>query len=806
MSNAKSLVSEILGGLRLDGHNNYDQWHRKIKYLLSENDSIEFITQEVKPPASKDDASEMKRYQDETKKDRSARFLMLSCMADDLVHLYEDLPSAKAMWEALSQKYGILSETKLRALELKLTKLKCTSNKGMEKHLLALSACFANMKKAGQPYSDERKWLTLLNSLPDTPDWENMHHSGMHKFDSYEKCVNAVELEVERLKERSMSKAQSSANFVQAKPKTKNGNTQGSGKRKADPKEKSGTEGGPSKKKKKTRSGKKPKKGMSKATAKCHRCGKPGHFARDCDQPKKVCLDLATLVCSSSLLVRSDSPLLWIVDSGASDHVTYHRGQFQEFRKIRVGQKKLCVGNGQLVDVLGIGTCKVDCGDGHSFVLDEVLYALEIVHSLISIRKLTECNFVVTFRGTEVFINKDDIVFSGFVNGNLFVLGESECAGNVLLTKASESESIKWHNRLGHIGQDRLSRLVKSKLLGSLTKVNLPTCESCLAGKATRKSFGKAHRASAPLDLIHSDICGPLNVRNRTNKPYFITFIDDYSRYGHIYLISHKSEALKCFEAYLNEVENKLERKVKTLRTDRGREYLSEQFKELCSERGIVRQLTMPYTPQQNGVAERRNRTLMDMVRSMMAQASLPVSFWGDALLTAAYLLNRVPSKSVELTPYELWTGRKPDLRHLRPWGSAAYVHFTSHPHGKLGPRAKKCIFLRYPKGSKGYVFLGENEDGIRTELESRNANFLENEFPGIGETSKDIEFFEVEDEPIPTQEGENPSVSGSGVDMDILEPSSDAPELSVNKSHEPRQSQCGKIPRRFHVIGGMWP
>src|SRR3954469_15283956 len=219
MSNAKSLVSDILGGLRLDGHNNYDQWHCKIKYLLSKNDSIEFITVEMKPPASKDDPSEVKRHLAESKKDRTARFLMLPCMGDDLVHLYEDLPSAKAMWDALSRKYGILSETKLRALELKLTKLKCTSNKGMEKHLLTLSACFANMKKAGQPYSDERKRITLLNSLPDTTDSENMHHLGIHKFDSYEKCVAAVELEMKRLKERSMSKAQSSANFVQAKPK-----------------------------------------------------------------------------------------------------------------------------------------------------------------------------------------------------------------------------------------------------------------------------------------------------------------------------------------------------------------------------------------------------------------------------------------------------------------------------------------------------------------------------------------------------------------------------------------------------------
>src|SRR3954464_8844750 len=186
MSTAKSIVSDMLAGLSLDGYNNYDQWHRNMKYFLSENGSIDFITEEIKPLNDRDNPDEVWRYSNDIKKDRSARYLMLSCMVDDLVHLYEDLPTAKAMWDALSRKYGILSETKLRALELKLSKLKCTSNKGMEKHLLTLSACFANMKKAGQPYSDEWKRITLLNSLPDTPDWENMHHSGIHKFDSYE--------------------------------------------------------------------------------------------------------------------------------------------------------------------------------------------------------------------------------------------------------------------------------------------------------------------------------------------------------------------------------------------------------------------------------------------------------------------------------------------------------------------------------------------------------------------------------------------------------------------------------------------
>lgn len=110
------------------------------------------------------------------------------------------------------------------------------------------------------------------------------------------------------------------------------------------------------------------------------------------------------------------------------------------------------------------------------------------------------------------------------------------------------SHSITWHARLGHIGQDRMARLARAGLLGSLAKVHLPTCESCLAGKATRKPFGTANRASSVLELIHSDICGPMNVKARHGAYYFITFIDDYSRYGFVYLISHKSEALDCFK------------------------------------------------------------------------------------------------------------------------------------------------------------------------------------------------------------------------------------------------------------------
>ena len=172
-----------------------------------------------------------------------------------------------------------------------------------------------------------------------------------------------------------------------------------------------------------------------------------------------------------------------------------------------------------------------------------------------------------------------------------------------------------------------MNRLAKENLLGQLSKVDMSTCEYCLAGKTTRKPYGKGTRVETPLKLIHSDICGSMSVRARHGAFYFITCIDDFTRYGHVYLITHKLEALSFFRQYINFVENQLDMKVKTLRTDRGREYLSNQFKILCDEKGIKRQLTIPGTPQQNGVVERRNRTLLEIVRSMLAQANLPISY-----------------------------------------------------------------------------------------------------------------------------------------------------------------------------------
>ena len=243
--------------------------------------------------------------------------------------------------------------------------------------------------------------------------------------------------------------------------------------------------------------------------------------------------------------------------------------------------------------------------------------------------------------------------------------------------------------------------------------------------------------------------------------------------------------------------------KIKTLRTDRGCEYLSDQFKSFCDEKGIARQLTIPYTSQQNVVAERRNITLLDMVRSMMAQANLPISFWGDALLNAAYVLNRMPSKSIPFTPYELWNGNKPDLGNLLPWGCAAYIHNNTHQYGKLGPKGKKCIFIRYSETSKGFVFIDEKAYGSMTELESRDVVFLEEDFPVRGKVNKDFQFYEnLENGDPTTVEGLEDTLNPPGESGSDIVPDPTPMEQDHEQS-QPRRSIRERIPRRrFEIVG----
>ncbi|KAM2245668.1 hypothetical protein ACFXTI_006582 [Malus domestica] len=225
-----------------------------------------------------------------------------------------------------------------------------------------------------------------------------------------------------------------------------------------------------------------------------------------------------------------------------------------------------------------------------------------------------------------------------------------------------------------------------------------------------------------------------MSTTSRGGFSYYITFTDDHSRFGYVYRMKYKSESFERFKEFKNEVEKQTGKQIKTLRSDRGGEYLSNEFLDYLKECGIVSQWTPLGTPQHNGVSEWRNRTLMNMVRSMMSSANLSVSFWGYALQTGAYLLNRVPSKSVPQMPYEIWHGKSTNLNHIRIWGCSAYVKRLEAD--KLEARSVKCYFVGYSKQTLGYEFYNPDDQKV---FVARTAMFLEDEFVLKGSSKKTI-------------------------------------------------------------------
>lgn len=203
---------------------------------------------------------------------------------------------------------------------------------------------------------------------------------------------------------------------------------------------------------------------------------------------------------------------------------------------------------------------------------------------------------------------------------------------------------------------------------------------------------------------MHSDICGPLNPVSNGNKKYFVSFIDDFSRKVWVYFLQEKSEAFSAFKSFKALVENESGRRIKILRTDRGGEYCSKEFETYCDVQGIHRQLTTAYTPQQNGVSERKNRTILNMVRSLLFTGRVPKSFWLEAVLWSTHVLNRCPTFAVQnMTPEEAWSGRKPSVDHFKVFGCIAYAHIPDEKMTKLDEKGEKCVFLGISEHSKAY-------------------------------------------------------------------------------------------------------
>nr|GEZ19849.1 hypothetical protein [Tanacetum cinerariifolium] len=454
----------------------------------------------------------------------------------------------------------------------------------------------------------------------------------------------------------------------------------------------------------------------------CHECREIGHWKRNCPQYLAELLkkrkNAASGAGGSGIFVIELNTILnrsWIYDTGCGTHICNTTQGLRASRKLKPGALSLYVGNGQREAVEANGAFYLCLPSVLEIVLNICHYAPSITRGVISVSRLYDDGFVNRFVDNTIQVSRNNVVyFSAILRYGIFEIDLSNSLTNESSIYAVSNKRVKldldyallWHCRLGHISKKRIEKLQHDGLLDSSDLRAFEKCVSCMSGKMARKPYThQVKRSKDLLGLIHTDVCGLFKIMLRQGASYFITFTDDFSRYGYVYLLKHKHEVFETFKVFQKEVENQLGKTIKSLHSDRGGEYTSQEFLDHLKDHGIIAHRTHPYTPQHNGVSKRRNITLLDMVRSMMSQTTLPKSFWDYALETAARILNMVPTKKVEKTPYEEGHGKAPKLSYLKVWGCEALVkRDTRTKPDKLEPRSIKCIFVGYPKKTMGYL------------------------------------------------------------------------------------------------------
>ena len=431
-------------------------------------------------------------------------------------------------------------------------------------------------------------------------------------------------------------------------------------------------------------------------------------------------------------------------------------------RKPSDDERYIYVGDGNPVEVEAIGTFRLLLRIGFYLDLIETHVVPSLRWNFVSIPVSDTYGYCCSFGNGKVIIYQNsNLGGSGSLlrYDNLYLLDNIASFNESLHVSTlgikckltNENSASLWHKRLGHISKRRIERLMSDGILNPLDFMDFDTCVNCIKGKKTNVRRLDANRSLDVLELIHTDIYGPFPTASWNGQTYFITFIDDLSRYGYLYLIHDKSQSLDVFRNY------------KSVRFDRGGEYCDrydgsgEQrltpFAKFLEECGIIPHYTMPGTPTMNGVAERRNIRLKYDQSFYLTSITL-----GKALKTVVYILNRAPTKATDKTPYEIWTGKRRSLNHLHIWECPAEAWPHRPNEKKLDSRTISCYFIGYSKRSKGYKFYDPTTKAI---FETRNARFFEDVEFVEGEKIKDF-VFEEEHVEIPLIVFDNDQVQDS--------------------------------------------
>src|SRR5579859_7294256 len=721
---------------------NYRSWSQVIESHLDDQDLWEVVQGKEKKPehpststaqtseqtaaADMATAAAMEDYESKleawTKKAKKARKMIISTISPSVMTYVEGTKDPAEMWMILEGRYKPKTRVTLRQLQRQFNTMKMMDDDGdMEKHLQKVERLKRQIEEQGEQISDSSYVSVLLNCAPPRYDVQISILEAQNDVTST--------IIINRLLEEYRK-------FLITKPEeTKMALLTNQGKR-------ANQKGGKSKSGKNSPS-------SPKFDGKCNHCSKRGHKEDQCwikhpelkpeknrrdEKNERPIYALMATSMSATVPKRQSDPHVWFTDSGASDHFSPHRDLFETFQKLEEPiyietTEGTAMGTGQgtiTITVLSKDDIETE------LQLNDVIYAPSMSSNLFSLMAAYDRGYetrITPAYGLRIFHEDVLITNSVRVAGGLFRLKTptDAFAYAAQVTESTRELDINiWHRRMGHLGKDNVRKLAKMvDGMGIKVRTTVGVCEACLEGKQTRQpSHQPATRATEPLELIHSDLCEPIDPTSYGGTNYYVLFTNDYTRMTHIYPLKKKSsvDVLERFREYKPEVEKQTGKVIKRLRTDGGGEYEKWMGAHLKGS-GIIHETTAPYSPDQNGVAERANRTIMERVKAIIAEAQLDKRLWMENAETVVYLKNRSPTNAVVTTPYELWHGVKPNLLHLRIIGSTSYVHVPKEKRTKLDTHSHKGIMIGYGGGTNQYKVWDLTRNDI---VVSRDVVFIE--------------------------------------------------------------------------------
>lgn len=464
----------------------------------------------------------------------------------------------------------------------------------------------------------------------------------------------------------------------------------------------------------------------------CNFCKKLGHWAAECpkknkknDKNKEKSLEkakeeppafFASALQVNALNGKSESyDENWFGDSGATIHVDKNISDFVDYKEFKEPKTIILGKKGVTMKAYGMGNIKIEmfyAGKWHKAVMENVWYVPEASANLFSLQAAAGKKYYVLLDDKELtLMSKADgkIYGSGYLSNGLFKMNlrvmEPEYEAEVKLAKSNDNLQL-YHERFAHQNKKHVKEVLKRLSIETSGETN-ELCDDCALGKSHRLPFrSRKDRPTVTGELINADVNGPMENPSLSGARYFVCFKDDFSKFRRVFFMKHKSEVVQAIEQFLNEAKTN-GHVVKGFRCDGGKEFVNKLVSELLASRGIRQLVSCPYTPQQDGVAERENRTIVESATTMIQSKGMPKHMWAEASNTAAYVLNLTgKSSDKNKSPYELWYGkelREENIKFLKVFGTECFVHIPKQFRSKFDNRAVRGHIVGYVNEKDGY-------------------------------------------------------------------------------------------------------